>query len=153
MCGIVGLFLKDDALKPQLGEMLSAMLLTMTDRGPDSAGIAIYGDETAGQTKITVQSGTPDSDFPALEKHIQDQTHLVKDKLSFTTRDTHAVIVTADTDKDHILTLIRDSHPNIRVMSQPIPFRPLQCCAPRHRQCVKSSRMTRSLTLRSPRQS
>jgi amidophosphoribosyltransferase len=118
MCGIVGLFLKDDALKPQLGEMLSAMLITMTDRGPDSAGIAIYGDETAGQTKITVQSGTPDSDFPALEKHIQDQTHLTKDKLSFTMRDTHAVIVAAETDKDHILTLIRDNHPNIRVMSQ-----------------------------------
>ena len=118
MCGIVGLFLKDDALKPQLGEMLSAMLITMTDRGPDSAGIAIYGDETAGQTKITIQSGTPDSDFPALEKHIQDQTHLAKDKLSFTMRDTHAVIVAAETDKDHILTLIRDNHPNIRVMSQ-----------------------------------
>jgi amidophosphoribosyltransferase len=94
------------------------MLITMTDRGPDSAGIAIYGDETAGQTKITVQSGTPDSDFPALEKHIQDQTHLAKDKLSFTMRDTHAVIVAAETDKDHILTLIRDNHPNIRVMSQ-----------------------------------
>jgi len=118
MCGIVGLFLKDDALKPQLGEMLSAMLITMTDRGPDSAGIAIYGDETAGQTKITVQSGTPDSDFPALEKHIQDQTHLAKDKLSFTMRDTHAVIVAAETDKDHILTLIINNHPNIRVMSQ-----------------------------------
>jgi amidophosphoribosyltransferase len=118
MCGIVGLFLKDDALKPQLGEMLSTMLITMTDRGPDSAGIAIYGDETAGQTKITVQSGTPDNDFPALEKHIQDQTHLTTDKLSFTMRDTHAVIVAAETDKDHILTLIRDNHPNIRVMSQ-----------------------------------
>ena len=118
MCGIVGLFLKDDALKPQLGEMLSAMLITMTDRGPDSAGIAIYGDETAGQTKITVQSGTPDSDFPALEKHIQDQTHLAKDKLSFTMRDTHAVIVAAETDKDHILMLIINNHPNIRVMSQ-----------------------------------
>ncbi|MEK9572385.1 MAG: glutamine amidotransferase, partial [Paracoccaceae bacterium] len=45
MCGIVGLFLKDDSLKPRLGEMLSAMLITMTDRGPDSAGIAIYGDD------------------------------------------------------------------------------------------------------------
>jgi len=56
MCGIVGLFLKDDALKPLLGEMLSAMLVTMTDRGPDSAGIAIYGDDVAGQMKITVQS-------------------------------------------------------------------------------------------------
>jgi amidophosphoribosyltransferase len=118
MCGIVGLFLKDDALKPQLGEMLSTMLITMTDRGPDSAGIAIYGDETAGQIKITVQSSTPDSDFPALEKHIRDQTHLAKDKLNITMRDTHAVIVAAETDKDHILTLITDNHPNIRVMSQ-----------------------------------
>jgi amidophosphoribosyltransferase len=118
MCGIVGLFLKDDALKPQLGEMLSTMLITMTDRGPDSAGIAIYGDETAGKIKITVQSSTPDSDFPALEKHIRDQTHLAKDKLNITMRDTHAVIVAAETDKDHILTLITDNHPNIRVMSQ-----------------------------------
>ena len=118
MCGIVGLFLKDDALKPQLGEMLSTMLITMTDRGPDSAGIAIYGDETAGQIKITVQSSTPDSDFPALEKHIRDQTSLAKDKLNITMRDTHAVIVAAETDKDHILTLITDNHQNIRVMSQ-----------------------------------
>jgi amidophosphoribosyltransferase len=118
MCGIVGLFLKDDALKPQLGEMLSAMLITMTDRGPDSAGIAIYGDETTGQIKITVQSSTPESDFPALEKHIRDQTHLAKDTLNITMRDTHAVIVAAETDKDHILTLITDNHQNIRVMSQ-----------------------------------
>ena len=66
MCGIVGLFLKDDALKPLLGEMLSAMLVTMTDRGPDSAGIAIYGDDVAGQMKISVQSSQPDIDFPVL---------------------------------------------------------------------------------------
>lgn len=41
MCGIVGLFLKDRALEPQLGSMLTDMLVTMSDRGPDSAGIAI----------------------------------------------------------------------------------------------------------------
>ena len=38
MCGIVGLFLKDKSLEPQLGAMLTDMLITMTDRGPDSAG-------------------------------------------------------------------------------------------------------------------
>ena len=43
MCGIVGLFLKDKNLEPELGMMLSDMLVTMTDRGPDSAGIAVYG--------------------------------------------------------------------------------------------------------------
>ena len=54
MCGIVGLFLKDRTLEPKLGEMLTAMLVTMTDRGPDSAGIAIYGAGNAGRTKMTV---------------------------------------------------------------------------------------------------
>ncbi|CAN0069828.1 unnamed protein product, partial [Chrysoparadoxa australica] len=58
MCGIVGLFLKQDELHPSLGDMLTDMLITMTDRGPDSAGIAIYGDDAAG-IKITVQSEDP----------------------------------------------------------------------------------------------
>ena len=43
MCGIVGLFLKDKSLEPQLGALLSEMLVSLSDRGPDSAGIAIYG--------------------------------------------------------------------------------------------------------------
>ena len=42
MCGIVGLFLKDKSLEPKLGELLSEMLVSLSDRGPDSAGIAIY---------------------------------------------------------------------------------------------------------------
>ncbi len=56
MCGIVGLFLKDPALEPQLGALLADMLVTMTDRGPDSAGFAIYGPPVPGLSKITVQS-------------------------------------------------------------------------------------------------
>ena len=48
MCGIAGLFLKDKSLEPELGAMLSDMLVTLTDRGPDSAGIAIYGAPGAG---------------------------------------------------------------------------------------------------------
>ena len=50
MCGIVGLFLKDNSLQPSLGRLLSEMLITMTDRGPDSAGIAIYTDKHAGRS-------------------------------------------------------------------------------------------------------
>jgi glutamate synthase domain-containing protein 1 len=55
MCGIVGLFLKDRALEPQLGSLLSAMLEVMTDRGPDSAGFAVYGAGETGQLKLTVR--------------------------------------------------------------------------------------------------
>ncbi|MEM1313967.1 MAG: glutamine amidotransferase, partial [Pseudomonadota bacterium] len=40
MCGIIGLFLKDPALEPELGAMMSGMLAQMSERGPDSAGFA-----------------------------------------------------------------------------------------------------------------
>ena len=44
MCGIAGLQLRDPALHPQMGSLLSAMLCQIVDRGPDSAGLAVYGD-------------------------------------------------------------------------------------------------------------
>jgi glutamate synthase domain-containing protein 1 len=59
MCGIVGLFLKDETLAPQLGELLSGMLSTMCERGPDSAGFAVYGSETPGTLKLTLRSERP----------------------------------------------------------------------------------------------
>lgn len=44
MCGIVGLHLTDSALEPHLGELLTGMLGQVVERGPDSAGVAVYGD-------------------------------------------------------------------------------------------------------------
>ena len=43
MCGIVGLFAKKENISANLGVHLSKMLESMSDRGPDSAGLAIYG--------------------------------------------------------------------------------------------------------------
>lgn len=54
MCGIVGLFLKDARLEPELGRLTATMLMELRDRGPDSAGFAVYGKETSGITKICV---------------------------------------------------------------------------------------------------
>jgi methylamine---glutamate N-methyltransferase subunit A len=59
MCGIVGLFLKDEILAPRLGELLAGMLSTMCERGPDSAGFAVYGSETLGALKLTLRSERP----------------------------------------------------------------------------------------------
>ncbi|TMJ43688.1 MAG: amidophosphoribosyltransferase [Alphaproteobacteria bacterium] len=42
MCGIVGLYLKNPKLQPKLGQLFKPMLIEMTSRGPDSAGVAIY---------------------------------------------------------------------------------------------------------------
>lgn len=44
MCGIVGLHLRDPALIPQLGSLLTTMMCRLSDRGPDAAGVGIYGD-------------------------------------------------------------------------------------------------------------
>jgi methylamine---glutamate N-methyltransferase subunit A len=44
MCGIVGLHLRDPGLHPQLGRLLESMLCGVVERGPDSAGVAVYGD-------------------------------------------------------------------------------------------------------------
>jgi glutamate synthase domain-containing protein 1 len=65
MCGIAGLFLKNRALEPELGSHLAAMLGVLTDRGPDSAGFAVYGAGTPGHVKFTLR-GPKNFDFPAL---------------------------------------------------------------------------------------
>ena len=56
MCGIVGLFLKEPKLEGGLGALLAGMLGTLCDRGPDSAGFAVYGWEApAGSIKLTLR--------------------------------------------------------------------------------------------------
>ena len=46
MCGIVGIYLKTKKFEKNLGKMLSGMLNNMESRGPDSAGFAIYKNES-----------------------------------------------------------------------------------------------------------
>ena len=55
MCGIVGLYLKKSELQIQLGKLFKPMLVEMSSRGPDSAGVAIYRNQVkAGQTKFSL---------------------------------------------------------------------------------------------------
>jgi glutamate synthase domain-containing protein 1 len=64
MCGIVGLHLRDPDLYPRLGELLTGMLCEMSERGADSAGVAVYGDPVwspPGYATVTVL----DAEVPA----------------------------------------------------------------------------------------
>ena len=115
MCGIVGLFLKDKSLEPQLGDMLTDMLITMTDRGPDSAGIAIYGGESEGKAKLTLQSDTPEIGFDKLDNAVR---KAIKGKVEMTVVDTHAVLeIQADQVAD-AQAFLKDNHPDLRLMSR-----------------------------------
>ncbi len=72
MCGIVGLYLKNKALESQLGALFEPMLIAMTDRGPDSAGFAIYGDEVADNSiKLTLRHADENYDWAALAEKAQ----------------------------------------------------------------------------------
>jgi len=114
MCGIVGLFLKDKSLEPKLGAMLSDMLVTMTDRGPDSAGIAIYGDRDQGRTKLTVQSDTPEDAFAMLAELL---TESLGDLVILRAKDTHAVLEIPAGKVEPARAFIAEHHPDMRVMS------------------------------------
>jgi glutamate synthase domain-containing protein 1 len=112
MCGIVGLFLKVQSLAPQLGLLLSDMLVTMTDRGPDSAGIAIYGAPRDGRVKLTIQSADPHSDFVGLEALLA--TH--GGGACVTVKSSHAVIELDAAALAAARTSIVTLRPGIRVM-------------------------------------
>jgi glutamate synthase domain-containing protein 1 len=67
MCGIVGVFLKNPGSQPQLGGLLAGMLAQMTERGPDSAGFAVYGDAAPkGAYKATLFHPDAKFDWAAL---------------------------------------------------------------------------------------
>jgi glutamate synthase domain-containing protein 1 len=89
MCGIVGLFLKDSNLAPDLGALLAGMLGTLCDRGPDSAGFAVYGPETSAESvKLTLRT-LPDFDVAGLMQRL---CPIVGAPPTHQVRDTHVVV-------------------------------------------------------------
>lgn len=110
MCGIVGLFLKDPALEPELGKHLAIMLETMTARGPDSAGFAVYGEGEKSRTKITLRAPADFEDFAALEKAL-------KPGASLTRRGTHIVVSVPTGDLDASLQKIKHAASALTVSS------------------------------------
>ncbi len=114
MCGIVGLFLKDPKLEPKLGAMLTDMLITMTDRGPDSAGIAIYGRPAKGRAKLTLQSSQPDVDFKNLAK---DLGKSLGSQVKAVIKNTHVVLDVPAKKLDAARQAISQLRPGCKVMS------------------------------------
>lgn len=113
MCGIVGLFIKDKALEPRLGELTAGMLATMCERGPDSAGFAVYGKPKSGKTKITLQSATPEKDFADLAKTVERE---IGAKVKLHTKSTHAVLTCPDDKAEAARQAVRDKFPSVRIM-------------------------------------
>jgi len=64
MCGIVGLMIKTPAMRDRLGALATPMLIGMTERGPDSAGLAVFtAPADAERRKFSLYSGADAFDW------------------------------------------------------------------------------------------
>jgi methylamine---glutamate N-methyltransferase subunit A len=114
MCGIVGLFAKTAELEDSLGAHLAAMLGQMGDRGPDSAGVAVYRDPApAGASKLTLFSADPLQDWEALAAELG---HAFGGSPHASVRSSHAVVV-VDAEAADAEAWVRGTHPELRIMS------------------------------------
>jgi methylamine---glutamate N-methyltransferase subunit A len=114
VCGIVGLFCKSTELEGRLGEYLGAMLAQMRDRGPDSAGVAVYRDPAPpGSSKLTLYCANPAFTWDSLCADLADEFGEAE---IVDVRAKHCVLV-VDAEAAEAEAWIRRNRPDLRVMS------------------------------------
>lgn len=98
MCGIVGLLMKNPSWDERLGELLVPMLCGMTERGPDSAGMAVFGKPREGESRLSLFQlhGEPEWNqvLEAVQAQVAGEHRVVpsgRHALLFTTGDVEAV--------------------------------------------------------------
>lgn len=115
MCGIVGLYLKNEKLHSQLGRLFRPMLIEMTSRGPDSAGVAIYRNPVPeGQIKFSLAHDQIDFDWQSLSDRLS--ADLQTDS-RITPCNTHAVLASAAPEQA-IQDWLRQHAPAVRVVGR-----------------------------------
>jgi methylamine---glutamate N-methyltransferase subunit A len=109
VCGIAGLFSKSPGISEALGLHLSEMLLQLSDRGPDSAGVAFYRDPApAGWSKVSLFSADPRQDWAGVASALgagEPEVH-----------GSHAVLV-VEAEAGEAVQWLRERYPELRVMS------------------------------------
>ncbi len=115
MCGIVGLYLKNPALEPELGRLFTPMLIEMSDRGPDSAGIAIYQEPVEDDETLKLVLFHPDDEFgwDGLKTSLEEGLQL---SASIDDIASHAVLI-SDGDEAMLRDAIEAFDADIQIMS------------------------------------
>jgi methylamine---glutamate N-methyltransferase subunit A len=114
MCGIAGLYLKSEALQPQLGAELAKMLKQLSFRGPDSAGVAFYrAPAPEGASKVSLYSPDPDEDWTSVAASLAIE---FGEESGPWVRGSHAVFV-VPTEATVAQEWLAERYPRLRVMS------------------------------------
>ena len=118
MCGIVGLLVKTPALRDRLGALMVPMLIGMTERGPDSAGLAVFGSPLPEhERKLSLYSGLTeegaDFDWAGLAHELEGQLGLAG---SIEAKGNHAILG-FDTAPALVKRWLKERHPKLHVLS------------------------------------
>jgi methylamine---glutamate N-methyltransferase subunit A len=113
MCGIVGLLLKEPELRPRLGEFMVPMLVAMTERGPDSSGMAVFTQSVAGRSrKLSLYCAAPGFDWGQLEGAFIEQVGAA----TFQVNANHCIVTTAS-DARGVREWLARAFPGVHVLS------------------------------------
>lgn len=114
MCGIVGLLVKKPALREQLGELMLPMLTGMIERGPDSAGLAVFTEAlSADQRKYSLHAPAWDYDWAGFEAAFIRQFGT---EAAIEAKGNHAVL-TCDEPAAKVRPWVRKTFPDLHVLS------------------------------------
>ncbi|MBA3591489.1 glutamine amidotransferase family protein [Methylibium sp.] len=118
MCGIVGLLVKTPALREQLGSLMVPMLIGMTERGPESAGLAVFGAPTKdAERKISLYSGLTeegaDFNWAGLVHELREHLDMAVEAHA---RGNHAVL-TVQAAPEAVKRHLREKHPKLHILS------------------------------------
>ena len=114
MCGIVGLLIKNPALKQRLSEMMMPILVEMGARKPNSAGLAMFTDKLAtNQRKYSLYAPSWDYDWTPVES---DFVARFGAHAELAVKGNHAVFACEQTDAA-VRQWIKERFPTLHVMS------------------------------------
>ena len=119
MCGIVGLLVKTPALREQLGSLMVPMLIGMTERGPDSAGLAVFGDATKDdQRKISLYSGLTEEganfNWAGLAHELREHLDM---KIDLKTQGGNHAVLTVQTAPEAVKRHLHEKHSKLHILS------------------------------------
>lgn len=113
MCGIVGLYLKNDKYESELGKLFAPMLIAMTERGPDSAGFAVYGDAVDEGVKLTLRHDDENYDWATLAKDIESALNTKVEWF----QNSKVAVFKVDIDAETVENYLEQNHADVLVMS------------------------------------
>ncbi|MEO6023568.1 MAG: glutamine amidotransferase family protein [Burkholderiales bacterium] len=114
MCGIVGLLIKKPELREHLGEWMLPMLIGMTERGPDSAGLAVYTQEAGrNEFKYSLYAPAMNYDWTAVERDLH---HHLGSSVEIIKKSNHGILV-SQLESSTVKTWLKEHFPELHVLS------------------------------------